>query len=125
MLEIAALDKVSPEEKLEVMEEFYDRSMAQDYIAQGGIGYAKEVLERALGDQKAVEIMGRLSSYIRVTPFEFLRKIDPTQIYNFLQHEHPQTIALMLAYLPAESAATVMGSMLQRACRPRSRCASP
>ena len=47
--------------------------------------------------------MGRLSSYIQVTPFEFLRKTDPQQIFNFLQHEHPQTIALVLAYLPAEA----------------------
>ena len=77
--------------------------MAQEFIAQGGIGFAKDVLERALGDQKAVEIMGRLSTYIRVSPFEFLRKIDPMQIYNFLQHEHPQTIALIMAYLPADS----------------------
>jgi flagellar motor switch protein FliG len=95
------------------MEEFYESSVAQEFIAQGGIGFAKDVLERALGDQKAVEIMGRLSTYIRVSPFEFLRKIDPMQIYNFLQHEHPQTIALIMAYLPADSAATVLGMMPQ------------
>jgi flagellar motor switch protein FliG len=69
------------------------------------------VLERALGDQQAVEIMSRLSSYIRVTPFEFLRKVEPQQIFNFLQNEHPQTIALVLAYLSPDNAATVM-SML-------------
>ena len=113
VLEIAALDKVSPEEKLQVMEEFYESSVAQEFVAQGGIGFAKDVLERALGDQKAVEIMGRLSTYIRVSPFEFLRKIDPMQIYNFLQHEHPQTVALIMAYLPADSAATVLGMMPQ------------
>jgi flagellar motor switch protein FliG len=113
VLEIAALDKVSPEEKLQVMEEFYDSTTAQDFTTQGGIGFAKDVLERALGDQKAVEIMGRLSTYIRVSPFEFLRKIDPMQIYNFLQAEHPQTVALIMAYLPADSAATVLGMMPQ------------
>ncbi len=113
VLEIAALDKVSPEEKLQVMEEFYESSVAQEFVAQGGIGFAKDVLERALGDQKAVEIMGRLSTYIRVSPFEFLRKIDPMQIYNFLQHEHPQTVALIMAYLPADSAATVLRMMPQ------------
>jgi flagellar motor switch protein FliG len=113
VLEIAALDKVSPEEKLQVMEEFYESSVAQEFVAQGGIGFAKDVLERALGDQKAVEIMGRLSTYIRVSPFEFLRKIDPMQIYNFLQQEHPQTVALIMAYLPADSAATVLGMMPQ------------
>src|SRR3954471_13742910 len=111
VLEIAALDAVGPEEKQLVMEEFWTTAQAQDFVSQGGIAYAKEVLERALGDSQAVEIMGRLSSYIRVTPFEFLRKVEPQQIYNFLQNEHPQTIALVLAYLPADSGATVM-SML-------------
>jgi flagellar motor switch protein FliG len=111
VLEIAALEAVSAEEKQHVMEEFWAVAQAQDFVSQGGISYAKEVLERALGDSQAVEIMGRLSSYIRVTPFEFLRKVEPQQIFNFLQSEHPQTIALVLAYLPADSGATVM-SML-------------
>ena len=87
------------------MEEFYEAALAQDFISQGGIGFAKDMLERAVGGEKAIEIMGRLSTYIRVTPFEFLRKIDPMQIFNFLQHEHPQTIALVMAYLPADGAA--------------------
>jgi flagellar motor switch protein FliG len=111
VLEIAALEAVGAEEKQRVMEEFWAVAQAQDFVSQGGISYAKEVLERALGDSKAVEIMGRLSSYIRVTPFEFLRKVEPQQIFNFLQSEHPQTIALVLAYLPADSGANVM-SML-------------
>src|SRR4051812_32576102 len=113
VLEIAALDKIEPDEKQQVMEEFYEGAMAQEFAAQGGIGFAKDVLERALGDQKALEVMGRLSSYIRVSPFEFLRKIDPMQIFNFIQYEHPQTVALILAYLPADSAAVVLGLMPQ------------
>ena len=113
VLEIAALDHVGPEERTQVMEEFYEASLAQEFIAQGGIGFAREVLERALGDQKALEVMSRLSTYIRVSPFEFLRKIDPMQIFNFIQHEHPQTVALILAYLPSDSAATVLGMMPQ------------
>src|SRR3954452_12819941 len=111
VLEIAALDSVGPEEKQLVLEEFWTSAQAQAFVSQGGIGYAKEVLERALGDQQAVEIMSRLSNYIRVTPFEFLRKVEAQQIYNFLQNEHPQTIALVLAYLPSDAGATVM-SML-------------
>jgi flagellar motor switch protein FliG len=111
VLEIAALEAVGAEEKQHVMEEFWAVAQAQDFVSQGGISYAKEVLERALGDSQAVEIMGRLSSYIRVTPFEFLRKVEAQQIHNFLQNEHPQTIALVLAYLPADAGATVM-SML-------------
>jgi flagellar motor switch protein FliG len=113
VLEIAALDQVAPEEKQAVLEEFWNVSQASDFVAQGGIGYAKDVLERALGDQQAVEIMTRLSSYIRVTPFEFLRKVEAQQIFNFLQNEHPQTIALVLAYLPSDAGATVMSMLPQ------------
>ena len=113
VLEIAALDTVSADEKQQVMEEFYENSVAQEFVSQGGIGFAKDVLERALGDQKALEVMSRLSTFIRVSPFEFLRKIDPMQIFNFIQHEHPQTVALILAYLPSDSAATVLGLMPQ------------
>lgn len=113
VLEIASLDKVDPHERNQVMEEFYEAALAQDFISQGGIGFAKDILERAVGGEKAIEIMGRLSTYIRVTPFEFLRKIDPIQVFNFLQHEHAQTIALVMAYLPADGAAQVMGMFPQ------------
>jgi flagellar motor switch protein FliG len=113
VLEIASLDKVTSEERITVMEEFYEASLAHDFVAQGGIGYAKDILERAMGDTKALEIMGRLSTFIRVSPFEFLRKIDPVQIFNFLQHEHSQTIALVLAYLPSDAAAGVLGMFTQ------------
>src|SRR3954453_7716007 len=113
VLEIASLDKVEAFERQTVMEEFYDAALAQDFIAQGGIGFAKDILERAVGGDKAIQIMGRLSTYIRVTPFEFLRKIDPIQVFNFLQHEHAQTIALVMAYLPADGAAQVMGMFPQ------------
>ena len=108
VLEIAALDNVSADEKQVVLQEFWTVAQAQDFISQGGIAYAKDVLERALGGEKALEIMGRLSSYIRLSPFEFLRRVEPQQIYNFLQNEHPQTVALVMAYLESESAATVM-----------------
>jgi flagellar motor switch protein FliG len=113
VLEIASLDKVTPDERQLVLEEFYGAAMSQAYIAQGGVGYAKDVLERALGGEKAGEVMGRLSTYIRVSPFEFLRKIDPVQIFNFLQHEHPQTMALVLSYLPSDNAAYVLGMFPQ------------
>jgi flagellar motor switch protein FliG len=113
VLEIASLDKVTPEERQAVLEECYGAAMSQSYVAQGGVGYAKDVLERALGGEKAGEVMGRLSTYIRVSPFEFLRKIDPVQIFNFLQHEHPQTMALVLSYLPSDNAAYVLGMFPQ------------
>ncbi len=65
-----------------------------DYISQGGIAYAKSILEKALGVDEAAAIMNRLTSTLQVRPFDFA-KADPTQILNFIQNEHPQTIALV------------------------------
>ena len=80
--------------------------MAQEYISQGGIGYAKTVLEKALGAEQASIIINRLTSSFQVRPFDFARKADPAQILNFIQNEHPQTIALILSYLDAAASRT-------------------
>jgi flagellar motor switch protein FliG len=114
ILEIAALNGIDVEERHHVLEEFYHSHMAQDYIAEGGLDYAREVLERALGNSKATEIIGRLSSFVQVAPFEFLRRTDPSQVTNFIQHEHPQTIALILAYLPPELGSEVLTGLPER-----------
>ncbi|MCW2971741.1 MAG: flagellar motor switch protein FliG [Thermoleophilia bacterium] len=114
VLEIAGLNGIDSAERDEVMEEFYHSHLAQDYIAEGGLDYARDVLERALGGAKAMEIIGRLSSFVQVAPFEFLRRTDPAQITNFIQHEHPQTIALILAYLPAEVASGILTGLPER-----------
>ncbi|MBO1510414.1 flagellar motor switch protein FliG [Metabacillus bambusae] len=103
-LEISGVRKVEANKKEEIIEEFHDIAMAQDYISQGGIAYAKQILEKALGDEKATSIIQRLTSSLQVRPFDFARKADPGQILNFIQNEHPQTIALVLSYLePAQS----------------------
>ena len=98
-LEISGVRKVDSKEKEEVLEEFHNIAIAQDYITQGGIGYAKQVLEKALGADQAAAIINRLTSSLQVRPFDFARKADPGQILNFIQNEHPQTIALILSYL--------------------------
>lgn len=110
-LEIANMRKVTPEVKSKVIEEFYQICIAQEYISEGGIEYAKEVLEKALGGQKALDIVNRLTSYLQVRPFDFVRKADPNQILNFIQNEHPQTISLILAYLNPQQAAAIMSSL--------------
>ena len=110
-LEIANVRKVESEKREEVIEEFHSMAVAQDYLSQGGIGYAKDVLERALGSQKAMDIIERLTSSLQVRPFEFMRKTDPSQVINFIQNEHPQTIALILAYLPAEQASMILSAL--------------
>ncbi|HOY64874.1 MAG TPA: flagellar motor switch protein FliG, partial [bacterium] len=103
-LEIASLNKLSPKEKAGVLEEFYNLAMAKEYILAGGIDYARDVLERALGTGKAMDVINRLSTFLDVAPFEFARKSDPNQLLNFIRNEHPQTIALVLSYLsPAQS----------------------
>lgn len=110
-LEIANTRSVPPDLKEQVLEEFYEVCLAQQYIAEGGIGYAKELLDKALGEEKAKDVIGRLTASLQVRPFEFVRKADPSQLLNFIQDEHPQTIALILAYLPSGQAAAVVGSL--------------
>ncbi|MEN3202618.1 MAG: flagellar motor switch protein FliG [Atribacterota bacterium] len=110
-LEIATLEKVPPEIRDEVINEFYHMALAQHYISQGGIEYARQLLEKALGPHKAQEIISRLSATLEVTPFEALRRADPLQILNFIQGEHPQTIALILSYLKPEQSAAILGNL--------------
>lgn len=104
-LEIANTRSISPQLKEQVIDEFYQICLAQQYIAEGGIGYAKELLEKALGSEKAMDVIGKLTASLQVKPFEFVRKTDASQLLNFIQDEHPQTIALIMSYLsPAQSA---------------------
>ncbi len=110
-LEIANTGSVSPAVKEEVLGEFYEVCLAQQYIAEGGINYAKELLEKALGEDKAKQVIGKLTASLQVRPFEFIRKTDPSQLLNFIQDEHPQTIALILAYLPPQMSSMVVSSL--------------
>ncbi|GAB7388216.1 flagellar motor switch protein FliG [Bacillaceae bacterium] len=112
-LEIASMRRVEGEHKEAVLNEFQQMCIAQEYIAQGGINYAKEILEKALGQQKAIDIINRLTATLQVRPFDFARKADPGQILNFIQNEHPQTIALVLSYLEPEQAATILSALPQ------------
>lgn len=110
-LEIASIRTVSPKAKEEVLQEFYEICLAQDYIAEGGIGYARQLLEKALGSDKALEVINRLTVSLQVRPFEFARKTDAGQLINFIQSEHPQTIALILSYLKPTQAATILTAL--------------
>jgi len=110
-LEIANTRSISPQLKENVLNEFYQVCLAQQYISEGGIGYAKELLEKALGAEKAQDVMMKLTASLQVRPFEFIRKADASQILNFIQDEHPQTIALILSYLPASQASMIVSSL--------------
>ena len=110
-LEIASTRSITPQLKESVLDEFYEICLAQQYISEGGIGYARELLEKALGSDKALDVIGKLTASLQVKPFEFVRKTDATQLLNFIQDEHPQTIALILSYLSSSQAALIISAL--------------
>lgn len=110
-IEIANIGKVTDEEKKQVLSEFQEIARAREMITQGGIEYAKEILQKAFGPEKAMKIIERLVSNLQVKPFDFLRQADPLQLVNFLQSEHPQTIAVILSYLEPQLAGKILSAL--------------
>lgn len=110
-IEIANMKDVPSTVMEAVVEEFYQMIMAQEYISQGGIEYAKVLLEKALGPRKAHEIVSKVESAIHVSGFKLLKEVDPNQLLNFIQHEHPQTISLILANLEPEQTAQIIADL--------------
>ena len=109
--EIARLETIEPEQKDAILLEFQELMMANQFITTGGIDYARELLEKSLGSQKAIEIINRLTSSLQVRPFDFIRRTDPAHLLNFIQQEHPQTIALILAYLEPNKASIILQNL--------------
>jgi flagellar motor switch protein FliG len=110
-LEIANQRKVTQEQKEKVLTEFHQMLMANNYISSGGLDYAREILEKALGADKAISIINRLTSSLQIRPFDFARKTDPSQLLNFIQNEHPQTIALIMSYLQPDQSGSILSSL--------------
>jgi flagellar motor switch protein FliG len=111
MAEVARLGDVPSVAVENVLNEFETLAAAHQYQAQGGLDFAREVLEESLGVQRAREVLDRLTASIMDVPFEFLRRADPRQVLTFLQDEHPQTIALVLAHLNSQQAAVVLSGL--------------
>jgi flagellar motor switch protein FliG len=111
MAEVARLDTVKAEAVDAVLSEFNELRSARAHVAQGGFDRARELLEESLGEDKAREILESLGATIVKAPFEFLRRADPRQVLTYLQDEHPQTIALVLAHLTADSGAMVLSAL--------------
>ena len=111
--EIARLENIEPEDRDMVLQEFQELMMAQDFITTGGIDYARELLEKSLGSQKAVDIINRLTSSLKTRPFDFIRRTDPANLLNLIQQEHPQTISLILAYLEPAKASIILAQLPQ------------
>ncbi|MDR3343854.1 MAG: flagellar motor switch protein FliG [Treponema sp.] len=109
--EIARLETVDPGEKDGILQEFQELMMANQFITTGGIDYAREVLEKSVGSQKAIDIINRLTSSLQVRPFDFIRRTDPAHLLNFIQQEHPQTMALILAYLEPNKASVILQNL--------------
>ena len=109
--EIARLKGVPTETVDAVFEEFQTLASARRYYAQGGMDFAREVLEATLGSDRAKELLDRMKASLVEMPFEFLRRADARQVLSFLQDEHPQTVALVVAHMRADQAAIVISGM--------------
>lgn len=107
-VEIAQARKISTDERDDVLQEFVQMTTAERFIRTGGIDYARDLLEKALGERRAGEILQRLTASLRKRPFDSVRRTDPSHLAGFLANEHPQTIAVVLAHLAPEQASVVL-----------------
>ena len=109
--EISAMGELKPEQRRNVVEEFEESAVGRNVISLGGLEYAEELLRLALGDDKAAELIDRLSATSPTVPFGFLRHLNVQQLVNFLNNEHPQTIALLTSFLQSDKAAQVLAGL--------------
>lgn len=109
--EIVRLQSVDRDTADEVLDEFHEIISARRYAGEGGMGFARGMLESTVGPVKAAEIMSRLSAAMLDAPFKFLTRADPRQVLSFLRDEHPQTIALVLAHVPSENASSILSGL--------------
>lgn len=112
-LDLSTMEVVDPDIRTTVFDEFHQMAVANRYVTQGGVDFARDLLETTFGSERAVEILTRLQSSLQEVPFEFLKKADPAQICGFIQDEHPQTIALILAHLDPQIAAVILSGLPQ------------
>ena len=110
-LSITTTRRVEPELRAQIIDEFYEMCLAQKFISEGGIDYAREILEQAIGPDRAAEMIRKLSSSLQVRPFDFIRRVDSNQILNVIHNEHPQIIALVLSYIEPKQSADIIASL--------------
>ena len=110
-LDISTLGSVDAGVRATVLDEFHQMAVAKQFVTQGGIDYARSVLEKSFGPERAFEVLNRLQTSLQQVPFQFLKKVDPVQVSSFIQEEHPQTIALILAHLDPAAAAIILSSL--------------
>jgi|LSQX01.3.fsa_nt_gb flagellar motor switch protein FliG len=111
--EIVNHNTIDKEERMMILQDFYNSCLAKSYIDKGGVDYAREVLYEAVGPQKAMELITDMMDLEKSKPFDFMKDIDPVEVFNFIQYENDQTIAFILSYLKNSQAASVL-AMLPR-----------
>ena len=106
--EIVGIGSLTQEEREEIMSTFYETLVGRDFVSLGGLAYAQDMLERAMGKERADEIVTKLSAHTGTRPFQFLQQVHPEDLVNFIQTERPQVVALILAYLPTDFASALL-----------------
>ncbi len=109
--EIATLENLSSDAVESTMDEFYNLCMAQKFITEGGIEYARAVLEKAIGGPSASAIIEKVTRSLQTKAFQFIYKVDPRHLLSLIQNEHPQTIALILSYCTTEQASAILSEL--------------
>ncbi len=110
-VEVAKLGRLEADASEQVLDEFYKTCLTQKFVTDGGLEYARSVLERAYGESTASELLSKVTKYLKNRSFEFIRKTDSKNLYTVLQHERPQTIALVLSYTDSEKAAQIISEL--------------
>lgn len=110
-VEVAKLGHIEPEQTEQVLDEFYKICLTQKVVTDGGIEYARSVLEKAFGESTAQTLLEKMANSLKSRPFEFIRKSSVKNLFSFLQHERPQTIALILSYADSDQAAAVISEL--------------
>jgi flagellar motor switch protein FliG len=109
--ELLNMERLDPAVRDAIFEEAYQLSLGHEYVSSGGVDFARDALIRALGPEKAAEILDKITSTLQETPFAFIKKADPVQLVSHIQNEHPQTLALILAHLTPIQSAAILSSL--------------
>src|SRR6266446_6152 len=106
--EIASLGEIATPARRDVFNEFYTLALANSYVSEGGLEYAKALLRKSLSEEDAKRVINTVTQQVQTSPFSFLQKAESENLLTFIQDEHPQTIALILAHLPAQKASEIL-----------------
>ena len=110
-LEVAKLGHLEAEQTEQILDEFYKTCLTQKVVTDGGLEYARAVLEKAYGENTATELLQKVSKYLKNRSFDFIEKADVKNLFSILQHERAQTIALVLSYVESDKAASVIAEL--------------